>query len=73
MTGSACYPASWGCADAAPFLSTRSQWGRWDALLRPTPLKATHAEILRQREQIAELLGQIRDLNTGWTETIASA
>ncbi|MFG3419789.1 hypothetical protein ACIBTZ_22870 [Micromonospora sp. NPDC049460] len=25
-------------------------------------------EILRQREHIAELLGKIRDLNTGWAE-----
>lgn len=38
------------------------------ALNSENALKAAHAEILRQREQIAELLGQIRDLNTGWTE-----
>jgi hypothetical protein len=38
------------------------------ALNSEDALKATHAEILCQREQIAELLGQIRDLNTGWTE-----
>lgn len=38
------------------------------ALNSEDALKAAHAEILRQREQIAELLGQIRDLNTGWTE-----
>ena len=31
-------------------------------------LKAAHAEILRQRDQVAELLGQVRDLQTGWTE-----
>jgi len=38
------------------------------ALNSEEALKTAHAEILRQREQIAELLGQIRDLNTGWTE-----
>lgn len=38
------------------------------ALNSEDTLKSAHAEILRQREQIAELLGQIRDLNTGWTE-----
>jgi len=38
------------------------------ALNSEDALKAAHAEILRQREQIAELLGQIRDLNTSWTE-----
>jgi hypothetical protein len=38
------------------------------ALNSEEALKAAYAEILRQREQIAELLGQIRDLNTGWTE-----
>lgn len=38
------------------------------ALNSEDALKAAHAEILRQREQIAELLGQIRDLDTGWTE-----
>ncbi len=38
------------------------------ALNSEDALKATHTEILRQREQIAGLLGQIRDLNTGWTE-----
>jgi hypothetical protein len=38
------------------------------ALNSEDALKAAHAEILCQREQIAELLGQIRDLNTGWTE-----
>ncbi|WAU81469.1 DUF6262 family protein [Streptomyces sp. Qhu-G9] len=31
-------------------------------------LKATQAEILIQRTRIGELLGQIRDLETGWTE-----
>lgn len=31
-------------------------------------LKAAQSEILRQREHIAELLGQVRDLQTGWTE-----
>jgi chromosome segregation ATPase len=38
------------------------------ALNSEDALKAAHAEILRQREHIAELLGQIRDLNTGSTE-----
>jgi len=38
------------------------------ALNSEDALKAAHAEILRQREQIAELLGQVRDLNTGWAE-----
>jgi chromosome segregation ATPase len=31
-------------------------------------LKAAHNEILAQRNQIGELLGQIRDLQTHWTE-----
>lgn len=38
------------------------------ALNSEDALKTAHGEILRQREQIAELLGQIRELNTGWTE-----
>jgi hypothetical protein len=38
------------------------------ALNSEDALKAAHTEILRQREHIADLLGQIRDLNTGWTE-----
>ncbi len=31
-------------------------------------LKAAHNEILAQRNQIGELLGQVRDLQTHWTE-----
>ena len=31
-------------------------------------LKTAHAEILAQRARIGELLGQIRDLEAGWTE-----
>jgi chromosome segregation ATPase len=31
-------------------------------------LKAAHKEILAQRNQIGELLGQVRDLQTQWTE-----
>jgi hypothetical protein len=45
----------------------KASW-RERALNSEDALKAAHAEILRQRDQIAELLGQIRDLNTGWTE-----
>jgi len=45
----------------------QASW-RERALNSEDALKAAHAEILRQRQQIAELLGQVRDLNTGWTE-----
>jgi flagellar capping protein FliD len=38
------------------------------ALNAEDALKATHAEILVQRTRIGELLGQIRDLETEWTE-----
>lgn len=38
------------------------------ALNSEDALKTAHAEILRQREQIAELLGQIRELDNGWTD-----
>lgn len=38
------------------------------ALNSEDALKTAHGEILRQGEQIAELLGQIRELDTGWTE-----
>ncbi|MCX4596959.1 hypothetical protein OG819_47215 [Streptomyces sp. NBC_01549] len=38
------------------------------ALNSEVALKTAHREILRQREQIAELLGQIRELDTDWTE-----
>jgi len=38
------------------------------ALNSEDALKAAHAEILRQRERIGELLGQVRDLQTGWSE-----
>ncbi|MFF9104799.1 DUF6262 family protein [Streptomyces rubrogriseus] len=38
------------------------------ALNTEAALKTAHAEILAQREQIAELLGQIRDLQTEWSQ-----
>ncbi|MFF4729978.1 hypothetical protein ACFY3M_32545 [Streptomyces mirabilis] len=38
------------------------------ALNAEDALKAAHAEIRTQRTRIGELLGQIRDLDTGWTE-----
>ncbi|MFF3062739.1 DUF6262 family protein [Streptomyces sp. NPDC057909] len=38
------------------------------ALNTEDALKATQDEVLNQRAQIAELLGQIRDLQTEWTE-----
>ncbi|MFE6380576.1 DUF6262 family protein [Streptomyces roseolus] len=38
------------------------------ALNTEAALKTAHAEILAQREQIADLLGQIRDLQTGWSQ-----
>ena len=31
-------------------------------------LKAAHAEIVRQRDRIGELLGQVRDLEAEWTQ-----
>lgn len=41
---------------------------RGRALNAEAALKAAHAEILTQRTRIGELLGQIRDLETEWTE-----
>lgn len=38
------------------------------ALNAEDALKAAHKEILAQRDQIGELLGQVRDLQTHWTE-----
>ena len=38
------------------------------ALNAEDALKAAHAEILTQRSRIGEILGQIRDLQTEWTE-----
>jgi chromosome segregation ATPase len=38
------------------------------ALNAEAALKATHAEIARQRERIGELLGQVRDLEAEWTQ-----
>lgn len=38
------------------------------ALNAEDALKAAHNEILMQREQIGDLLGQVRDLQTQWTE-----
>ncbi|WP_327364971.1 DUF6262 family protein [Streptomyces sp. NBC_01296] len=38
------------------------------ALNAEDALKAANAEILAQREQIGDLLGQIKDLQTQWTE-----
>ncbi|MFF4534014.1 DUF6262 family protein [Streptomyces sp. NPDC001407] len=38
------------------------------ALNAEDALKSAHTEILAQRERIAELLGQVRDLQTAWTE-----
>jgi predicted nuclease with TOPRIM domain len=38
------------------------------ALNAEDALKAAHAEILAQRARIGELLGQVRDLETEWTQ-----
>jgi mRNA degradation ribonuclease J1/J2 len=38
------------------------------ALNTEDALKAAHTEILAQRQQIADLLGQIRNLQTQWTQ-----
>ncbi|QJT07190.1 hypothetical protein G9272_33800 [Streptomyces asoensis] len=38
------------------------------ALNTEAALKTAHAEILAQREQIAELLGQVRDLRSEWSQ-----
>jgi hypothetical protein len=38
------------------------------ALNAEDALKAAHAEIVRQRERIGELLGQVRDLEAEWTQ-----
>jgi uncharacterized protein involved in exopolysaccharide biosynthesis len=38
------------------------------ALNAEQALKATHAELQSQRCRMGELLGQIRDLQTDWTE-----
>lgn len=38
------------------------------ALNAEDALKASNAEILAQREQIGDFLGQIKDLQTQWTE-----
>lgn len=38
------------------------------ALNAEDALKAAHDEILAHRDQIGELLGQVRDLQTHWTE-----
>lgn len=49
-------------------LAEREASWRERALNTEDVLKATQAEVLSQRAQIAELLGQIRDLQTEWTE-----
>lgn len=54
-------------ARASEAQALEASW-RERALNCEDALKATHAEILRQRDRIAELLGQVRDLQTGWTE-----
>lgn len=38
------------------------------ALNAEDALKAAHAEIVRQRDRIGELLGQVRDLEAEWTQ-----
>ncbi|MGW0631980.1 hypothetical protein [Streptomyces sp. NPDC002758] len=38
------------------------------ALNTEAALKTAHAEILAQREQIAELIGQVRDLRSEWSQ-----
>ncbi len=38
------------------------------ALNAEDALKAAHAEILNQRDRIAELLGEVRDLQAEWTQ-----
>ncbi|MDJ0383781.1 DUF6262 family protein [Streptomyces sp. G-G2] len=38
------------------------------ALNTEAALKSAHAEILAQREQIAELIGQVRDLRSEWSQ-----
>ncbi|MFJ2591273.1 hypothetical protein [Streptomyces sp. NPDC087538] len=49
-------------------LAEREASWRERALNTEDTLKATQDEVLNQRTQIAELLGQIRDLQTEWTE-----
>ncbi|MEE1943098.1 DUF6262 family protein [Streptomyces sp. TRM 70361] len=49
-------------------LAEREASWRERALNTEDALKATQDEVLNQRAQIAELLGQIRDLRTEWTE-----
>ncbi|MFF0630591.1 hypothetical protein [Streptomyces sp. NPDC004296] len=49
-------------------LAEREASWRERALNTEDALKATQDEVLNQRAQIAELLGQIRDLQTEWTE-----
>ncbi|MEL5960745.1 hypothetical protein AADR41_39355 [Streptomyces sp. CLV115] len=58
-------------ADGSRTATTNSQseasW-RERALNTEDALKETQDEVLSQRAQIAELLGQVRDLQTEWTE-----
>jgi hypothetical protein len=49
--------------DAGPEATWRER-----ALNAEDALKAAHAEIVQQRERIGELLGQVRDLEAGWTQ-----
>ncbi|MFI9366757.1 DUF6262 family protein [Kitasatospora sp. NPDC053057] len=49
-------------------LAEREASWRERALNTEDALKVTQDEVLNQRAQIAELLGQVRDLQTEWTE-----
>jgi len=49
-------------------LAEREASWKQRALNTEDALKTTQDEVLNQRAQIAELLGQIRDLQTEWTE-----
>ncbi|WP_333766905.1 hypothetical protein [Streptomyces sp. IBSBF 2435] len=54
-------------ADEAQRQAIEASW-RERALNTEEALKAAHAEIINQRDRIAELLGQIAELQQDWTD-----
>ncbi|MCE7008103.1 hypothetical protein LWC34_35565 [Kibdelosporangium philippinense] len=54
-------------ADAQQQADIEASW-RERALNAEAMLKTAHEEIMKQRNHIGELMGQIRDLETEWTD-----
>jgi hypothetical protein len=68
LTDAAIRHGTWRAQDLAARDAGREASWRERALNAEGALKAAHAEIIAQRTRIGELLGQVRDLESEWTQ-----